>query len=291
MDYKFTIFTPCYNGAKTIKRVFDSVEAQTYANFEWIIVNDGSKDGSDTVIRDLIEKSPVKNKILYVTQSNLGKHRAWNRAARMANSDLFICADADDAFLSDTLAFYNEKANEIGLVGSDVFCGINTCAFDHATRKIVGTEFPKNGLICDNFEMAYKYCVKGDKWMCNRTDFMKVNQFPEIDAPFVPETRLWYKFALDGYKLKCYNKFLMSHYVERTSLCNSIWFKFNSRAAKSKLAYHFWLVRNAGWRIFKMNKREGLRLFFVITIKNFGMYFGGLLVEFWRKVQSRSPTK
>ncbi len=45
-NYKFTIFTPCYNGAETIHRVFESVAKQTYKNYEWIIVYDGSTDNS-----------------------------------------------------------------------------------------------------------------------------------------------------------------------------------------------------------------------------------------------------
>lgn len=72
INYKFTIFTPCYNGAKTIKRVFDSVESQTYSNFEWIIVNDGSTDQSDIVIRNLIEKSKIKDKIKYFNTKEHG---------------------------------------------------------------------------------------------------------------------------------------------------------------------------------------------------------------------------
>ena len=54
INYTFTVFTPCYNGEKTIKRVFDSMMAQTYDKWEWIIVNDGSKDKSDEVIREML---------------------------------------------------------------------------------------------------------------------------------------------------------------------------------------------------------------------------------------------
>lgn len=57
MDYKFTVFTPCYNGEKTIHRVFESMNAQTYTNWEWIIINDGSTDDSDNVIKKLIAES------------------------------------------------------------------------------------------------------------------------------------------------------------------------------------------------------------------------------------------
>ena len=55
-NYKFTIFTPCYNGENTIERVFESVSNQTYTNFEWIIVNDGSKDNSRDKIVQLRKK-------------------------------------------------------------------------------------------------------------------------------------------------------------------------------------------------------------------------------------------
>ena len=54
INFKFTIFTPCYNGKNTIKRVFESVASQTYKNYEWIIINDGSTDKSDSVIRKYI---------------------------------------------------------------------------------------------------------------------------------------------------------------------------------------------------------------------------------------------
>lgn len=54
-NYFFTIFTPCYNGENTIERVFQSVDSQTYLNYEWIIINDGSKDESQKKIESLIK--------------------------------------------------------------------------------------------------------------------------------------------------------------------------------------------------------------------------------------------
>lgn len=57
MNYKFTVFTPVYNGAATIHRVFESMKNQTYGNWEWIIINDGSTDDSDSVIKSLIDSN------------------------------------------------------------------------------------------------------------------------------------------------------------------------------------------------------------------------------------------
>ena len=55
IEFKFTIFTPLYNGAKTIHRVVESLNNSTYRNFEWIVVNDGSNDNSMQVLNELIK--------------------------------------------------------------------------------------------------------------------------------------------------------------------------------------------------------------------------------------------
>ena len=51
-----TIFTPVYNRAKYMPRLFKSIEDQEYKNFEWIIINDGSTDDTENVIQNLIKK-------------------------------------------------------------------------------------------------------------------------------------------------------------------------------------------------------------------------------------------
>ena len=277
--YKFTIFTPCYNGAKTIHRVFESVARQTYKNFEWIIVNDGSKDDSDTVIKALIEASPAKAKIRYVSQDNLGKHRAWNRAAKMAGSELFICADADDGFSPTTLEFFNRIANEIGLVGSTKYCSIAACAFDHSTGQIVGTPFPESPLTCDDLEMAYKYRIRGDKWMCNRTDLIKQDRFPEIKAPYYPETRLFFKWALQGYKMVCCNELLLSYHAESSSLCHSTWYKLNVRVAIMKMHFYVWILRHAWFRMLALNRALAIKFLILEPVKNFVRALGGFAVK------------
>lgn len=109
----FTIFTPCYNGAKTIHRVFESVESQTFEDFEWIIINDGSTDFSDNVIKKLISNSSVKDKIIYLSQTNQGKHVIWNQAVQMAKGKWFVSADCDDSFKPETLFFFANKINNI----------------------------------------------------------------------------------------------------------------------------------------------------------------------------------
>ncbi len=109
----FTIFTPCYNGEKTIQRVFSSIELQTIKDFEWIIINDGSTDNSEIVIKDLISCSFIKDKILFISQDNKGKHISWNNAVKLAKGEWFLPCDCDDSFLPNTLEFFLSKLSEV----------------------------------------------------------------------------------------------------------------------------------------------------------------------------------
>ena len=97
----FTVFTPTYNRAYTLHRVYESLKAQTYRDFEWLIVDDGSNDNT----RELIQKWQNESlfSIRYIYQQNSGKHIAFNRAVREAKGELFLTLDSDDACVEEAL--------------------------------------------------------------------------------------------------------------------------------------------------------------------------------------------
>lgn len=105
-----SIITPCYNGAKYISETIDSVLAQTYAQWEMIIVDDGSKDNSDEIIRNYMEKD---ERIKFFQQENAGSAAARNNGIRNANGQYIALLDADDLwepeFLQEQIAFMTEK--------------------------------------------------------------------------------------------------------------------------------------------------------------------------------------
>ena len=68
-----TILTPTYNRAKLLNRLYQSLCLQTVQNFEWIIVNDGSKDNTDEIVHTFISENKIN--INYLKQKNGGKHR------------------------------------------------------------------------------------------------------------------------------------------------------------------------------------------------------------------------
>ena len=70
-EYTFSIFTPVYNREDTLHRVFNSLNAQTFKDFELILINDGSTDNSHHVALDLIKTATFK--VNYVN-NEVNKH-------------------------------------------------------------------------------------------------------------------------------------------------------------------------------------------------------------------------
>ena len=61
MNYKYlaTVFTPTYNRARLLKRLYESLKEQSDKDFEWIIVDDGSKDNTEEVVQGFIKEKSI----------------------------------------------------------------------------------------------------------------------------------------------------------------------------------------------------------------------------------------
>lgn len=97
MDYKISIIIPCYNRAATIGRCLDSILAQTYDNWEIIIIDDGSIDNIDEVV------IPFLGNVKFIKQSNQGAPRARNVGFEHSVGELVIFCDADVVMQPDCL--------------------------------------------------------------------------------------------------------------------------------------------------------------------------------------------
>ena len=76
-NYKFTIFTPVYNGARFFERVLNSLKNSTYKNFEWIIINDGSTDNSDEIIKKAIKELDWDIKYINYKENIINNNRLF----------------------------------------------------------------------------------------------------------------------------------------------------------------------------------------------------------------------
>lgn len=95
---KVSIITPVFNGAQVIIDAAASVAAQTCFDWEWIIINDGSTDGTAAYLDSLID-----SRIRVVHQENAGVSCARNAGLSLAAGDYITFLDADDALTSNSL--------------------------------------------------------------------------------------------------------------------------------------------------------------------------------------------
>lgn len=188
--YSFTVFTPIYNRKHTIHRVWDSLNQQTFRDFEWVIINDGSEDGIEPLLESYKEKADFPVRIYH--QKNSGKHVAFNRAVELAEGELLVPADSDDSFVPETLAVFNKFWGEYK---DNSVSGISVLCMDE-NNSILGDQFKTEGL-SNHFEVIYNDKIRGEKWGCIRTEVMRKFRFPELPGSFFPESYVWSQIGLE----------------------------------------------------------------------------------------------
>ena len=92
---KLTIFTPAYNRAHTLPRTYESLRRQNCKDFLWLIVDDGSTDGTSELVRQW-QTQDCGFEIQYIYKDNGGLHTAYNTAIAELSTELATCIDSDD---------------------------------------------------------------------------------------------------------------------------------------------------------------------------------------------------
>jgi glycosyltransferase involved in cell wall biosynthesis len=187
-SYTFTVFTPTYNRVHVLQRVYESLARQTYRNFEWLIVDDGSTDGTVGLVKSLARKSlfPVN----YIWKPNGGVHTAVNVGVRHARGMFFAILDSDDWYVKDALENMLAAWNSIEEGQRSKYCGVcGLCTYENG--NIVGSRFPSDVWDSNDFDAKNVYRIVGDKKGCKRTDVMRQFPFPENVGRFVPESTVW----------------------------------------------------------------------------------------------------
>lgn len=211
---RFTVFTPTFNRAHTLPRVYASLCAQRYRELEWLVVDDGSTDGTRTLVEGWATSAPFP--IRYVQQAHGGKAAAVNVGARLARGDLFLIADSDDAFVPDALARFAAHWLAISPEERAGFTGVTALCCDEHGRRI-GDAFPTSPLDSDSLELLYRYGVRGEKWGFHRTDVIRQFPFPVLEGTrHTPEDAVWRAIAR-RYKTRFVNDVLRVCYQDAGS--------------------------------------------------------------------------
>jgi glycosyltransferase involved in cell wall biosynthesis len=202
--YTFTVFTPSYNRAHLLPRVFECLKKQTFRDFEWLVVDDGSADNTSEVVKELAANAPFP--VRYVSKPNGGKPSAVNRGAREAQGSLFAILDSDDWYEPQALERFLYHWNQIPESARAGFVGV-TGLCSYPDGKLIGTRFSKDVLDSDAIDLRYRHKVTGEKSGMVRTDVLRQFPYPEELGKYVSESLVWNRIA-KTYKTRFVNEVL-----------------------------------------------------------------------------------
>lgn len=204
---KLTIFTPTYNRAYSLHRLFQSLQSQTDKRFEWLICDDGSTDNTKESAEIFAEEANGFS-VKYIYQKHGGKHRAQNLAIRSATGDVFITCDSNKYLADNAVELLLNMFSTIDR--SAGICGVGGYRADFSGNVYGGTmAFNTPYLDCTNLERK-KYNLGGDKASAFYTDILLRYPFPEYDGEFFISESAWLTpMALDGYKIRWFPEILV----------------------------------------------------------------------------------
>ena len=175
---KVSIIMPCYNSEKTIERAILGVVNQTYRPIEFILVNDGSYDGTEKIIESMTET--IKNgniEFKYIKQINLGLGGAINTGLKHITGDYLAWVDADDELISNSIEVrvnYLISNPQYGCVTSNAYI-VNGDNWDHPLG------FLTNDIETNSKEDQFYEMLMGRSIFCSGCHLVRIECFDKAN--------------------------------------------------------------------------------------------------------------
>ncbi|PSB08301.1 glycosyl transferase family A [Pleurocapsa sp. CCALA 161] len=207
---KVSVIIPAYNAIKYLPASIDSILTQTYTDFEIIIVNDGSKDGTEEWFGQLTDPDP---RVQLISQTNQGNCAARNIGIAHAQSEYIAFLDADDLWASTKLA----KQVEILEQNPDVGLVYTWVERIDQNGKSLGKPFESNlsGNIWE--KLLARNVIATSSTLIRRSCFERVGKFDENLQSFVEDWDLWLRIAA-CYPIKVIPEYLLQYRECPTSI-------------------------------------------------------------------------
>lgn len=197
-----TVLTPAYNREKELHSLFASLCRQSVKDFSWLVVDDGSTDGTADFVRQCATKADFEIKYYY--KENGGKHTALNFALSRISTALVFIVDSDDSLTDDAIAVIYEKYS---LYGADR----DLCGFSFLRRKPDSSEYmcgpvPQDGMLSTYCACRVNGGLDGDMAEVWFTEKLREFPFPEFPGEkFLGEDTVLVKLS-GKYKMRFFNK-------------------------------------------------------------------------------------
>jgi glycosyltransferase involved in cell wall biosynthesis len=150
-----SIITVCYNSEKTIRRTLESVLAQTYDNFEYIIIDGASTDGTLSIVEQYKDK--FSGKIQILSEPDNGIYNAMNKGIQLATGDVIGILNSDDWFEPDTLEQVCKAMQNVADPLGTLYCGWLNFHYADGTFQILKTSADRFARLLKRYEMGLRH--------------------------------------------------------------------------------------------------------------------------------------
>lgn len=240
---KITVFTPTYNRAYIIHQLYESLKRQTFTDFEWLVIDDGSSDNTEVLFRKWqAEKNlfPIR----YHKQLNGGKCRAINCGLDLAQGELFFTVDSDDYLTDDALEKVNKWFTSLRPDGKvkGVVANRGYSPTETVNHQFLEPYLDRSLLDIYSFKEDGKKFFDGERAFVFYTDFHRKYKYPEFEGEnFMTEAVAWNRMAHDGYLMRFYNDIIWVFEYKEDGLTKA----GNSVFLNNPRGYGLWLREKA----------------------------------------------
>lgn len=237
MVTKFSIIIPAYNASKFIKKTLDSVKAQIYKNYEVIIVNDGSNDDTEEIVKKYVDDNPAMS-IYYIYQENAGVSAARYRCGLEAKGDYLAFLDADDIWKKDKLLKVHQAIID---TNADIIY------HDFIEISISGRKRKECSRDLDTADPLLDLIMNGNAFATSAT-CLRTNLYKKVD-PFsdkksaCEDYECWIKCAKAGGSFYHLNEYLSEYKRNKNSL-TLVNDKYIRDSYENKLTFYKYLDRS-----------------------------------------------
>lgn len=269
MNTDVSIIIPLYNKEKCIKATIQSIQKQTYTNFEILVVDDGSTDGSANIVKAIIDE-----RIRYIYKSNGGVSSARNMGIDEAKNDWILFLDADDQLDERCLEVLCKPLEENSKID------ISTAKFyvEKKGHKSISTNCSFTGIISNNYKWLFlnKYNLRTGCCII-RKEILESNKFDEKLSRFEDMKSIldWIRYA----RIYVSSESVMTYQTDNSSLSRiskdmskdfifNMSFKHKSfweKCILGKLLYLGWIGYQQEHKV--LRKLYGKRIFYMYIAK------------------------
>ena len=226
-----TVFTPAYNRAHTLGRTYHSLCRQGCKDFIWLVVDDGSTDGTAELVREWKEKD-CGFEIRYLYQKNGGMHTAHNTAYENIDTELNMCIDSDDCLADGAVEKILRKWEAVRDQGYAGIIGLDA----DLDGRLIGAGFP-DSMAETTLSGYYAGGGSGDKKLVYRTDIIKCTPpYPVFEGEKYVALAYKYRLIDQTHKLAVLPEVLCNVEYQPDGSSRTMWQQY----AQNPRGFAFW---------------------------------------------------